>query len=155
MEDRMNLDELNDIFWRGHKKRNGSWHPYGCPEHQDSSQEPFQSSKDLMPEMEDRWNLDGLNGIFWRRHQKRRCSWHPLHRQGRFELKTPLRNNFCSQMFQWLWWPKGRLWWAGRVQPPRRPCLKLKTKEVGRNPNSCPQGLGKSGRQAAFFLVLI
>ena len=38
--------------------------------------------------------------------------------KGILNSKTPLRNNFCSLMFQWLWWLKGRLWWAGRVQPP-------------------------------------
>ena len=56
------------------------------------------SSKDPTSEMEDRWNLDGFNDIFWWGHKKRNCFWHP--------------------MFQWLWWLKGRLWWAGRVQPP-------------------------------------
>ena len=54
-----------------------------------------------MPEMEDRWILKETSkekfflasiGTFW----------------------TPrLSNNFCSPMFQWLWWLKGRLWWGG------------------------------------------
>ena len=34
------------------------------------------------------------------------------------------------------------------------PGILRERKEVGRSPNSCPQGLGKSGHQAAFFLVL-
>ena len=117
--------------WRtGRILESSSGHPYGRPEHQDSSQEPFLSSKDLMPEK--------------RCHQKRGCSWHP---QGHSELQDSSQEQFLFSNVPMALMTEGKTRvGGGRAQPSRRPYLRMKRKEVGRSPNSCPQGLGKSGR---------
>ena len=69
--------------------------------------------------------------------------------------QTPLRNDFCSPMFQWLWCLKGRLWWGVEGPAPQAAMPQIKKERIWAKPKELPAGSRKKRPSGCLFSSII